>query len=131
MFDHHPHCFFVVDPDIIKIFDLFCNGNDLLSRMTLEEKVMQLNQYTLGRNNNVNNVGEEVKKVPAEIGSLIYFETNPALRNSMQKKAMEESRLGIPIIFGYDAIHGFRTVYPISLAQACSWNPDLDRKSVV
>ena len=43
----------------------------------------------------------------------------------MQKKAMEESRLGIPIIFGYDAIHGFRTVYPISLAQACSWNPDL------
>ena len=56
--------------------------NDLLSRMTLEEKVMQLNQYTLGRNNNVNNVGEEVKKVPAEIGSLIYFETNPALRNS-------------------------------------------------
>jgi len=63
--------------------------------MTLEEKVMQLNQYTLGRNNNVNNVGEEVKKVPAEIGSLIYFETNPELRNNMQKKAMEESRLGI------------------------------------
>ena len=99
--------------------------DDLLSRMTLEEKVMQLNQYTLGRNNNVNNVGEEVKKVPAEIGSLIYFETNPELRNNMQKKAMEESRLGIPIIFGYDAIHGFRTVYPISLAQACSWNSDL------
>ena len=99
--------------------------DDLLSRMTLEEKVMQLNQYTLGRNNNVNNIGEEVKKVPAEIGSLIYFETNPGLRNNMQRKAMEESRLGIPIIFGYDAIHGFRTVYPISLAQACSWNPDL------
>lgn len=99
--------------------------DDLLSRMTLEEKVMQLNQYTLGRNNNVNNIGEEVKKVPAEIGSLIYFEANPELRNNMQKKAMEESRLGIPIIFGYDAIHGFRTVYPISLAQACSWNPDL------
>ena len=43
----------------------------------------------------------------------------------MQKKAMEESRLGIPIIFGYDAIHGFRTIYPISLGQACSWNPGL------
>ena len=38
---------------------------------------------------------------------------------------MEESRLGIPIIFGYDAIHGFRTIYPISLGQACSWNPGL------
>ena len=99
--------------------------DDLISRMTLEEKVLQLNQYTLGRNNNVNNVGEEVKKVPSEIGSLIYFDINPELRNSMQKKAMEESRLGIPIIFGYDAIHGFRTIYPISLAQACSWNPGL------
>ena len=99
--------------------------DDLISRMTLEEKVLQLNQYTLGRNNNVNNVGEEVKKVPSEIGSLIYFDINPELRNNMQKKAMEESRLGIPIIFGYDAIHGFRTIYPISLGQACSWNPGL------
>lgn len=99
--------------------------DDLISRMTLEEKILQLNQYTLGRNNNVNNVGEEVKKVPSEIGSLIYFDINPELRNSMQKKAMEESRLGIPIIFGYDAIHGFRTIYPISLGQACSWNPGL------
>ena len=99
--------------------------DDLISRMTLEEKILQLNQYTLGRNINVNNVGEEVKKVPSEIGSLIYFDINPELRNSMQKKAMEESRLGIPIIFGYDAIHGFRTIYPISLGQACSWNPGL------
>ena len=99
--------------------------DDLISRMTLEEKILQLNQYTLGRNNNVNNVGEEVKKVPSEIGSLIYFDINPELRNNMQKKAMEESRLGIPIIFGYDAIHGFRTIYPISLGQACSWNPGL------
>ena len=99
--------------------------DDLISRMTLEEKILQLNQYTLGRNNNVNNVGKEVKKVPSEIGSLIYFDIYPELRNSMQKKAMEESRLGIPIIFGYDAIHGFRTIYPISLGQACSWNPGL------
>ena len=103
--------------------------DDLLSRMTLEEKILQLNQYTMGRNNNVNNIGEEVKKVPAEIGSLIYYDTNPTLRNNVQKKAMEESRLGIPIIFGYDAIHGFRTVYPISLGQACSWNPELVEKA--
>jgi len=98
---------------------------DLLSRMTLHEKVMQLNQYTIGRNDNANNIGESVKNVPAEIGSLIYFAEDPAIRNGMQKKAMEESRLGIPILFGYDDIHGFRTVYPISLAQACSWNPAL------
>ncbi|MDE6174890.1 MAG: DUF4886 domain-containing protein, partial [Duncaniella sp.] len=50
---------------------------DLLARMTLDEKVLQLNQYTLGRNNNANNIGEEVKEIPAEIGSLIYFDTDP------------------------------------------------------
>ena len=103
--------------------------DDLLRRMTIEEKVMQLNQYTLGRNNNVNNVGEAVKVLPPETGSVIYFDTVPELRNAMQRRAMEESRLGIPLIFGYDAIHGFRTVYPISLAQACSWNPALVRKA--
>ena len=102
---------------------------DLLKRMTLEEKILQLNQYTLGWNNNENNVGEEVNVIPAEVGSLIYFEEDPELRNLMQKKAMEESRLGIPILFGYDVIHGFRTIYPISLAQACSWNPELVKEA--
>lgn len=101
---------------------------DLLSRMTLKEKVLQLNQYTLGTNNIENNKGVEVKNIPAEIGSLIYFGTDPELRNRMQHHAMENSRLGIPVLFGYDAIHGFRTVMPIPLAQACSWNPELVEK---
>jgi len=103
--------------------------NDLLPRMTLEEKVMQLNQYTLGRNDNANNMADPVNDIPAEIGSLIYFGSNADLRNQVQKKAVETSRLGIPILFGYDVIHGFRTVYPISLAQACSWNPELVRQA--
>lgn len=98
---------------------------DLLKRMTLHEKVLQLNQYTFGENDNPNNIGKEVKNLPAEIGSLIYLHTDPKLRNQIQRKAMEESRLGIPILFGFDVIHGLRTVYPISLAQACSFNPDL------
>ncbi len=98
---------------------------DLVSKMNLDEKILQLNQYTAGLNTNVNNIGEQMKVIPAEIGSLIYFAADPVWRNSIQKKAMEESRLGIPILFGFDVIHGFRTVYPISLAQACSWNPAL------
>lgn len=102
---------------------------DLLSRMTPEEKAMQLNQYTLGRNDNANNMADPVNDIPAEIGSLIYFSSDPALRNQVQKKAMEKSRLGIPVIFGYDVIHGYRTVYPISLGQACSWNPELVKKA--
>lgn len=103
--------------------------DNLVALMNPDEKIMQLNQYTLGHNNNANNIGEEVVNIPAEIGSLIYFDTDPALRNAMQRRAMKESRLGIPVIFGYDAIHGFRTVYPISLAQACSWNPALVKKA--
>lgn len=102
---------------------------DLLSRMNLDEKVMQLNQYIIGRNNNINNVGEVTKNIPGEIGSLIFYGTDPALRNAVQRTAIENTRLGIPIVFGYDAIHGFRTVYPISLAQACSWNPALVEKA--
>lgn len=98
---------------------------DLVSKMNLDEKILQLNQYTAGQNTNINNIGEATKNIPAEIGSLIYFGADPAYRNAIQKKAMEESRLGIPILFGYDVIHGFRTVYPISLAQACSWDPAL------
>jgi beta-glucosidase len=99
--------------------------SDLLSKMTLEEKMLQLNQYTFGINNNPKNIGPEVKGLPAGIGSLIYFSADPVLRNTIQKKAMTETRLGIPILFGFDVIHGFRTVYPISIAQACSWNPEL------
>ena len=102
---------------------------DLLSRMTLKEKILQLNQYTLGRNTNVNNIGEAVKSVPAELGSVIYFQEDPQLRNEMQKRAVEETRLGIPMLFGFDVIHGFRTLYQISLGQACSFDPVLVEKA--
>ncbi|WP_443946735.1 glycoside hydrolase family 3 N-terminal domain-containing protein [Pedobacter sp. AW1-32] len=103
--------------------------DDLVSRMNLQEKVMQLNQYTLGRNDNANNMADPVNDIPGEIGSLIYFGSNADLRNRVQKKAMEQTRLGIPIIFGYDVIHGFRTIYPISLGQASSWNAALVQKA--
>ncbi|NCD71061.1 glycoside hydrolase family 3 N-terminal domain-containing protein [Mucilaginibacter agri] len=102
---------------------------DLLKRMTLDEKILQLNQQTVGDNNNPNNNGYQKPTFPAGIGSLIYFSSDPAFRNTVQKRAMEETRLGIPILFGYDVIHGFRTVYPISLAQGCSFNPELVREA--
>ncbi len=66
---------------------------DLLSRMTLHEKVMQLNQYTIGRNDNANNIGESVKNVPAEIGSLIYFAEDPGRAPRKLKEAAHE---GVP-----------------------------------
>ena len=103
--------------------------NDLLSRMTLEEKILQLNQLTAGLNTNPNNIENKMREIPAGIGSLILFSPDPLFRNRIQKKAMDSSRLGIPILFGFDVIHGFRTLYPIPLAQACSWNPELVRRA--
>jgi beta-glucosidase len=98
---------------------------DLVSKMNLDEKILQLNQCRTGKNTNINNLGEVTNSIPAGIGSVYYFSAEPVWRNTIQKKAIEESRLGIPILFGFDVIHGFRTVYPISLAQACSWDPAL------
>lgn len=97
---------------------------DLLSRMTLEEKIMQLNQYIIGMNLNDNNAGYHDEEVPGTIGSVINFCGHPGERNALQREAMK-TRLGIPVLFGFDVIHGFRTVYPIPLAMGCSWNPGL------
>lgn len=101
---------------------------DLLSRMTLKEKIMQINQNTLGDNFNENNLGGATS-ISAEIGSIIYYSQDATLRNTLQKRAVEETRLGIPILFGFDVIHGFRTIFPIPLAQSCSWNPELVKQS--
>lgn len=102
---------------------------DLLGRMTLEEKVMQVTQWSYGKNMNVNNVETEMKAVSPMIGSLLYRSTSPVFYNQIQRKAMEESRLGIPILCGFDVIHGYRTIFPIPLAQACSWNETLAGES--
>ncbi|MEJ8818694.1 glycoside hydrolase family 3 N-terminal domain-containing protein [Lacibacter sp. H407] len=99
--------------------------DDLLKRMTLEEKILQMNQWTYGKNANANNIEASMKAVRPEIGSLIYRSINPVYKNQIQRKAMEQSRLGIPILMGFDVIHGYRTIFPIPLAQACSWNTDL------
>lgn len=99
--------------------------DDLLGRMTLHEKIMQLTQGVLGNNDNPNNLEKEVLNHPGETGSMIYGNETPQLRNSFQRKAMTETRLGIPVLFGHDVIHGFRTLFPIPLAQACTFNPEL------
>lgn len=100
---------------------------DLVGRMTLEEKIMQLNQRTYGRNDNVNNHERVERPVDPTIGSVIYRSTSPALRNELQRRAMEETRLGIPILFGFDVIHGYRTIFPIPLAQSCAWDAQIVR----
>lgn len=102
---------------------------DLLKRMTLKEKIMQLNQYTEGDYDNPNNIEKSVNELSPEVGSLIFSSSDPVFRNKIQKKAVEESRLGIPILFAFDVIHGYKTIYPIPLGQAASWNLDLAKKA--
>jgi beta-glucosidase len=98
---------------------------DLLSRMTVEEKAGQLNQLNGGAFTGpaANDAGqnEKAKKVKdGRVGSLLNV-VGVADTRAIQKTAME-SRLGIPLIFGYDVIHGYKTIFPIPLAEACSWD---------
>ncbi|UCD24121.1 MAG: glycoside hydrolase family 3 C-terminal domain-containing protein, partial [Gemmatimonadota bacterium] len=90
----------------------------LLARMTLEEKVGQLVQYS-GFNEDL-----AVAIREGGIGSLLNL-TGAENTNRVQRIAVEESRLGIPLLFGLDVIHGYRTIFPIPLATASSWDPDL------
>jgi beta-glucosidase len=98
----------------------------LLKQMSLEEKVGQLNQYSFGQptgpSTGRSTVEESIKR--GEIGSFLNV-TDPVLSNRLQLIAMEESRLKIPIIFGLDVIHGYRTIFPVPLALASTWDAKL------
>lgn len=100
---------------------------DLISRMTIEEKLLQLSQQKL-RDFNVNNISiDGEREILPGIGSLIYFDSDAEVRNKIQRINVENTRLGIPVLFGFDVIHGLETVYPIPLAQSCSWNVALSQ----
>jgi beta-glucosidase len=100
---------------------------DLLGRMTLAEKIDQLHQCGIG-DTNPNNLAQRADEFRATYGSFIISgppETLLATRNAFQRRAVGESRLGIPALFACDVIHGYRTITPIPLAQACTWDPAL------
>lgn len=117
---------------------------ELLARMTLEEKVGQLSQVTPYEMSVPDEFGTLLKETldaedaPAlperaglrddlragRVGALLNL-SDPAKINEYQRVAVQESRLGIPLLIGADVIHGLRTVFPIPLAESCTWNPDL------
>ncbi len=126
--------------------------DDLLGKMTLEEKVGQLTQISPSIFGTFDMTVDEIiqklvdgemsvqefEKLPRDyheeeirqgiIGSLGGI-SNAEKANELQRIAVEESRLGIPVLFGLDVIHGFRTIFPIPLAESCSWEPELARKT--
>jgi len=101
--------------------------DSLLSLMTLEEKVGQMNQYNgfwdvtgpAPEKGNAATKYEHLKK--GWVGSMLNVTGTEEVRK-LQKLVVEESRLGIPLIFGFDVIHGFKTLAPIPLAEAASWD---------
>ena len=92
----------------------------LIRQMTLEEKLGQMNQITSYAN--IEDLSNLIKK--GEVGSILN-ETDPVRINALQRVAMEESRLNIPLLIARDVIHGFKTIFPIPLGQAASFNPEL------
>ena len=97
--------------------------DDLISRMTIDEKVGQLNQLFYFKQFMKPEMIEPGLR-EGKIGSLLFV-TDPAIINQFQKVAVEQSRLKIPLLFGFDVIHGFRTIFPVPLALASSWDVDL------
>ena len=102
----------------------------LLARMTLEEKIGQLVQYSAGQPTGpgTGRTGDDDMIRKGQVGSLFNV-TGAEKVNALQKIAIEQSRLHIPLIFGLDVIHGFRTTFPIPLGMASTWNPDLVQRA--
>ena len=117
--------------------------DDLLARLTLDEKAGQLTQYFYFGGFGELPEGVDVGALPPELRSFVeqpkgveaalghggagslLFVRDPAIANRLQKLAIEGSRLGIPLIFGFDVIHGLRTILPAPIALAASWDPEV------
>jgi len=105
--------------------------NTLMSKMTIDEKIGQLNlpaagDFTTGIGNNSGNFVQNIKD--GKVGGLFNIKGVDKI-SAIQKIAVEESHLKIPLIFGMDVIHGYETQFPIPLALACSWDTALIKKT--
>jgi beta-glucosidase len=94
----------------------------LLAQMSIEEKIGQMRQANAGFDNPAEHLANDLRA--GNIGSVLNI-VDVEVVNEMQRIAMEESRLGIPLLVGRDVIHGFKTVMPIPLGQSATWNPDI------
>ena len=93
---------------------------ELLSRMTLSEKIGQMNQVSAG--GDITNYADALRR--GQIGSILN-EVDPVKINEFQRICVEESRLGIPLLVARDVIHGFHTIFPIPLGLAATFDPEL------
>lgn len=103
---------------------------DLMEKMTLEGKIGQLNLVAssdfITGDFHATNISKKVKE--AKVGAILNIRSAERIR-TVQKAAVEETRLGIPIIFGLDIIHGYKTIFPIPLGLSCSFDTSLIEKT--
>ena len=104
--------------------------NDLMSKMTLEEKLGQLNQQVAGKINTGSPQDTEIGQalVNGEIGSVFNVIGIDQVRE-LQQVAVEKSRLGIPLLVGMDVVHGYQTIFPVPLGLSCTWDMEKIEKS--
>ena len=104
--------------------------SDLMSRMTLEEKIGQLNLPVAGTivTGEGQSVDVDARIAAGEVGGLFNVKGAAEIRK-YQQIAVERSRLGIPLLFGMDVIHGYETVFPIPLGLACTWDMEAVEES--
>ncbi len=105
--------------------------DSLMEKMTLEEKLGQMAQYsggnTLGFNNGIDDEMKELVK-KGKVGSLLNV-VGAEFVGSLQKIAVDGTHLGIPLVFGLDVLHGFKTIFPVPLASACSFDEEAVEKA--
>jgi beta-glucosidase len=104
--------------------------SELISKMTLDEKIGQLNLPTSGDittgQANSSNVAKNIEQ--GKVGGLFNIKSVQKIKE-VQKIAVEKSRLKIPLLFGMDVIHGYETTFPIPLALSCTWDMNLIKRS--
>ena len=103
---------------------------ELMGKMTLDEKIGQLTLFTSDWSSTGPSMRNDYKELikSGKTGAIFNAYTVDFVR-SLQKIAVEESRMHIPLLFGYDVIHGHRTIFPVPLAQASSWDLESIRRA--
>jgi beta-glucosidase len=100
--------------------------DNLMSKMTLEEKIGQMNLLSVGFDVTGPIVSQDVdKKIKNGLVGGVFNTYTPVAVRKLQELAVNESRLKIPLLFGFDVIHGHKTIFPINLALSCTWDTDL------
>ena len=124
-----------IKSDAVTVKPLNARGLDekvqtLLQKMTLEEKIGQLVQYSAGQATGPTSGRTDDRDMvrKGQVGSLFNV-TGARETNALQRIAVENSRLHIPLIFGLDVIHGYRTTFPIPLGLAATWEPEVVEKA--